>query len=142
MKKYIGTKQVNAEPMNLGEFIKQTGRNPYANSPEEHNDNEDGYIVQYEDGYKSWSPKNVFEKAYRVAETFIDRMQIERDELKMRFNKARDFYYSSKFNELTPGERKVFNRQFELMREYIYILDERIRLAETKLNTREPYETI
>ena len=26
MKKYIGTKQVSAEPMNLGEFIKTTGR--------------------------------------------------------------------------------------------------------------------
>lgn len=26
---------------------------------------EDGYRVQYEDGYLSWSPKAVFEKAYR-----------------------------------------------------------------------------
>lgn len=142
MKKYIGTKQVNAEPMNLGEFIEQIGRNPYANSPEEHSDNEDGYIVQYEDGYKSWSPKSAFEKAYRVAETFIDRMHIERDELKIRFDKARDFFNSSKFNELMPEEQKVFDRQLDLMREYIYILDERIRLAETKLNTGESYETI
>lgn len=29
MKKYIGTKTVNAKPMLLGEFVKQTGRNPY-----------------------------------------------------------------------------------------------------------------
>ena len=26
---------------------------------------EDGYRIQYEDGYLSWSPKAVFEKAYR-----------------------------------------------------------------------------
>jgi len=28
-------------------------------------DNQDGYQVTYEDGYVSWSPKDVFEKAYR-----------------------------------------------------------------------------
>lgn len=27
---------------------------------------QDGYRVQYEDGYLSWSPKDVFEKAYRA----------------------------------------------------------------------------
>lgn len=26
---------------------------------------EDGYLVEYKDGYKSWSPKSVFEEAYR-----------------------------------------------------------------------------
>lgn len=131
MKKYIGTKQIEADPMTLGDFVAITGRNPYKN-PDEHDTGEEGYFIRYEDGYESWSPKSVFEKAYRVAETFIDRMQIERDEIKMRFNKARDFFNSSKFNELTPEEQKVFNHQLDLMREYIYILDERIRLAEIK----------
>lgn len=137
MKKYIGTKQIEAEPMTLGDFIAKTGRNPYKN-PDEHDTEEDGYFLRYEDGYESWSPKSVFEKAYCVAETFIDRMQIERDELKMRFNKARDFYNSSKFNELTPGEQKVFERQLDLMKDYLDVLHERIRLAETKLNTNNP----
>ena len=31
----------------------------------EKRDGVDGYGVEYEDGYKSWSPKDVFEKAYR-----------------------------------------------------------------------------
>ena len=31
MKKYIGTKQVEAEPMTLGDYVKKTGRNPYVN---------------------------------------------------------------------------------------------------------------
>ena len=55
MKKYIGTKTVSAEPMLLGEFIKQTGRNPYVNDIEVHDNSEKGYIVEYKDGYKSWS---------------------------------------------------------------------------------------
>jgi len=34
----------------------------------EQKDGKDGYGVRYEDGYKSWSPKAAFEKAYRVSE--------------------------------------------------------------------------
>lgn len=101
MKKYIGTKQVSAEPMNLGEFIKTTGRNPYANSSDIHGNNEEGYIVEYEDGYKSWSPKTVFEKAYKAAETHIDRMRIEFEELRERMKKLKSFLYSEKFLSLT-----------------------------------------
>lgn len=46
---YIGTKIVGAIP----------GRNK--------TDSEDGYIVRYQDGYTSWSPKLAFEEAYRKA---------------------------------------------------------------------------
>jgi Protein of unknown function (DUF2829) len=59
VKTYIGTKIIRAKPMtrvdveallhrNIGG--KQTGP---------------GYLVEYEDGYQSWSPKDVFEAAYR-----------------------------------------------------------------------------
>ena len=66
MKKYIGTKQVEAMPMTLGEFIGKTGRNPYAHDEKMHGLNEEGYFVRYKDGYESWSPKDVFEEAYRL----------------------------------------------------------------------------
>lgn len=46
MKKYIGTKVIMAEP--------------------QEKDGKEGYKVQYEDGYVSWSPKDVFERAYRA----------------------------------------------------------------------------
>ena len=36
MKKYIGTKQIEAEPMTLGDFVQKTGRNPYGKSIENH----------------------------------------------------------------------------------------------------------
>lgn len=45
MKNYIGVKIVKAEPQ------ERNGR--------------PGYRVKYPDGYESWSPKSVFEKAYR-----------------------------------------------------------------------------
>lgn len=65
MKTYVGTKTVKAKPCTLGEFIKLTGRNPYANDGKMHGENEEGYLVEYKDGYKSWSPKDVFEEAYK-----------------------------------------------------------------------------
>ena len=48
MKKYIGTKIIEAEPQ-----VK---------------DGVDGYKVKYNDGYVSWSPKDVFDEAYREIE--------------------------------------------------------------------------
>jgi hypothetical protein len=45
MKTYIGTKVIKAEPQKRGEV--------------------QGYRVVYPDGYESWSPKGVFEQAYR-----------------------------------------------------------------------------
>lgn len=65
MKTYIGTKTVKAEPCTLGDFINLTGRNPYANNDDMHSRNEEGYLVEYPDGYKSWSPKTVFEATYK-----------------------------------------------------------------------------
>lgn len=52
MNKYIGCKMVEAEPCKAW---KEMG---------EHKVGEDGYKVVYPDGYVSWSPKEVFEKAY------------------------------------------------------------------------------
>jgi hypothetical protein len=58
MKQYIGTKVIKAKPMtrDAAEALlkrdvggKKTG---------------DGYLVEYQDGYQSWSPKDVFEEAY------------------------------------------------------------------------------
>lgn len=53
MKEYIGVKVVKAEP--------SKATKDYGN----HKAGEDGYKVVYPDGYESWSPKDVFEEAYR-----------------------------------------------------------------------------
>jgi hypothetical protein len=65
MDKYIGVKIVHAKPMNLvdAENYLQHKIKP---------GNEEGYLVKYEDGYESWSPKETFEKTNRktVGATF------------------------------------------------------------------------
>lgn len=64
MKKYIGTKQIEAEPMTRGEYAKYSGRNSILIEKGESKSDE-GYLVKYNDGYVSWSPKQQFDEAYR-----------------------------------------------------------------------------
>ena len=61
MKKYIGSKIVEAEAMSRSEWHESKG---WPITMEEGWDGE-GYKVIYQDGYESWSPKEVFEAAYR-----------------------------------------------------------------------------
>ncbi len=60
MEKYIGTKIIEAEPMTSEEFNEAIRQLFYSGNDKR------GYKVKYEDGYISWSPKDVFEKAYRA----------------------------------------------------------------------------
>lgn len=62
MLRYIGTKIIHAEPISKIGFLTQQG------APDAECDaaaGQEGYKVVYEDGYTSWSPKAVFEAAYR-----------------------------------------------------------------------------
>lgn len=65
MKKYIGTKLVEAAPaykcISTG---KTFAIDEMAEDAARENGLELGYLVQYPDGYRSWSPKDTFEKAY------------------------------------------------------------------------------
>ena len=70
MKKYIGTKMVFAEP--AYRYWLEDGEKLIVAHDEDKPDRvkqatacDDGYRVKYEDGYVSWSPKDVFENAYR-----------------------------------------------------------------------------
>lgn len=60
MKKYIGTKLLKAKPMTRGEYNDFRG---WIIPPDE-NPNDTGYLVEYSDGYISWSPTKQFEEAY------------------------------------------------------------------------------
>ena len=63
MQTYIGTKIVQAEPaVNVGGKI-ITG--PVVQAEDLDATVREGYKVVYPDGYESWSPKEVFEEAYR-----------------------------------------------------------------------------
>lgn len=65
---YIGTKIVKAIPMKYGNYLKSSKQLPVnimnVSFPGEAS--REGYKVIYEDGYKSWSPKDVFERSYRI----------------------------------------------------------------------------
>ena len=61
MDKYIGTKVIEAEPAIKKGKVVYGVNDPIPKTMEQV---EEGYRVRYEDGYVSWSPKNVFEKAY------------------------------------------------------------------------------
>jgi hypothetical protein len=78
MKPYIGVKLVLAEPMNLVDAEELLGRKIKPG-------NEEGYLVEYEDGYKSWSPKEAFEKAYQATNgmTFGHAIQAMKDGFKV-----------------------------------------------------------
>lgn len=73
MKKYIGTKMLHATPMTRGEYNKYRGWT----IPENENPDEEGYIVTYEDGYESYSPKDVFEASYRECDSLTFGIAIE-----------------------------------------------------------------
>lgn len=60
MEKYLGVKLIEAEPMTEVAFYKEK----HSKYPEGDMENREGYRVVYPDGYVSWSPKGVFEKAY------------------------------------------------------------------------------
>ena len=59
---YIGTKVVKAVAMTETDFYKNI-KNQDISDRETYGD---GYMVTYEDGYVSWSPKRVFEQCYRL----------------------------------------------------------------------------
>ena len=79
-KTYIGVKRIEAYP--------------------EDRDGKPGYAVIYPDGYKSWSPKNVFETAYFPIEKANSLTQNDIDRM----------IYASEVNVQTIGEKTTMLR--------------------------------
>lgn len=132
MKQYTGTKTVKAMPMTMGEayerkLLKEGVR------PSECETDKAGYLVEYEDGYQSWSPADVFEKAYKVADTPLDRMSIEENELVDRVEKLTAFICGDKFKELDITTRAMLAVQYSSMSAYLHVL----RLRSTKMESKD-----
>lgn len=80
---YIGTKIINAVPMNRLDYNILRGWT----LPADENGSDEGYLVEYLDGgkanvlgyagYVSWSPKDVFDRAYRPATEMTFGMALE-----------------------------------------------------------------
>ena len=74
MKKYIGTKIIEAVPAirKGGKVYEEGWPIPKSMDP-----TEEGYKVRYPDGYESWSPKDVFNEAYRPTDCMNFGLAIE-----------------------------------------------------------------
>ena len=138
MEEYIGTKIVNAEPMNLGDYNNYRGWT----IPEDEDPEREGYLVKYPDDYISWSPKEVFEEAYVRTENnklsitakgmnskdFKDRFKAEYNQLVIRAQSLSNILEKMKNGtlEFTPKcSYEILNRQLEYMKDYKGVLEER-----------------
>lgn len=125
MKKYLGTKLVTAKPMTRveAEVILSKSIKP---AKQEYSG--EGYLVRYEDGYQSWSPKEVFDKAYKPADNFLDRLIIERDEVQQRLSSLTSALKQEDFQ----GEGWQYywmQEQRNAMEIYVEVLNKRITHA-------------
>ena len=127
MKQHITTKRVKAEPMTHGEAMKAI--NPYFTA-DTLGANKEGYLVEYEDGYRTWKPKEYFEQHSTCCDTFLDRLGIDREEVADRFDKLVKAMEKPLFR-VKVGEEQwaLLLEQKKAMGEYIRVLNERIKLA-------------
>lgn len=128
MKQYTGTKTVKAMPMTMGEAYERKLLKEGVRSSECETDKA-GYLVEYEDGYQSWSPAEPFEKAYKLSETFLDRLCIEYTELMERAEKCNDFLASDKVKELGRTSQALLSVQSGLMYQYSFVLGDRMAIV-------------
>lgn len=83
MKRFIGVKQINAKPMNRADYNALRGWP----MPDDENPDDEGFLVEYLDGgkanhkdfsgYISWSPEDVFRRAYRPCDGLTFGLAIE-----------------------------------------------------------------
>lgn len=133
MPKYLGVKLVQAEKMSEAEFTNRVKNEDWPQNREDR----PGYLVVYEDGYRSWSPKDVFEKAYRKIkplntidttnfEPFQLRVVDEVSELDTKCKALAKFIDDAQFLNVNEDEKTRLRQQLLAMEYYRTILIERI----------------
>ncbi len=135
-RRYIGTKTIDAIPMTRLAYNLLRGWT----LPADENGEDAGYLVEYLDGgqanvkgftgYISWSPAEVFEKSYKVADTYQDRVRLEQSDLVEKIEKLAAFFVTDRFESLPPGERDSMHAQHAAMCDYSNALSERIAAFE------------
>lgn len=135
LKQYIGTKTVKAEPMVKSAAVAKGWARASEGNPET-----PGYHVQYTnpDGstYDSWSPKDVFEKSYQIAEDFKDRLEIEFKELRIRLLKLHKFIQDNGFaniaKKIGPEQGALLLSQYHGMSLYFEALKARLEILNSE----------
>lgn len=80
MKKYVGVEWVDARPMTRGDYNHHRG---WLIPPNE-NPNDEGFLVQRNNGHVNWIPKEVFEKTYHET-TDVDMVELKHDLLTTKY---------------------------------------------------------
>ena len=142
MGKYIGIKVVEAVPMIAEEALEHGYRI---------GDNQgEGYEVTYPEGYKSWCPKEVFEKhnheiknkqlaataELMVSSDYKERFRAEFIQLKNRYDGLQNMIRKWDNDELnfTPTcPRRIYDLQLDAMQKYLNILEERAEIENIKI---------
>lgn len=132
LKTYVGTKTIRATPMTLGHY----NHHREWQIPSNEDPDRLGYMVQYPDGYVSWSPKEVFEASYQAMDitgegsqggpTWHDRLLVEKDELLGRLDKLTTFLAGPLFKGLDEEQQGLLMEQMTAMSSYFSILKLRI----------------
>lgn len=144
--KYIGIKVVDAVPMTAEEAVNYGYRIG--------DNNGDGYEVTYEEGYKSWCPKDVFEKhnheikneelaataELMVSSDYKERFKGEYIQLVNRYNglkKMVEKWDAGKLDFEPTCPRTYYDVQLDAMQRYIGILEDRAELENIKICDNE-----
>ena len=135
LKQYFGTKTVKAEPMVKSAAVAKGWARASEGNPDT-----PGYHVQYTnpDGstYDSWSPKDVFEKSYQIAEDFKDRLEIEFKELRIRLLKLHKFIQDNGFaniaKKIGPEQGALLLSQYHGMSLYFDALKARLEILNSE----------
>lgn len=138
MKKYQGTKVIEAEPMTCDEALSRGFLPASRRDTLENEGRTDGYHVRYKDGYESWSPKDAFDESYSPCGTYLERLHIEHEGLRQRIIKLRTFIEKNEaFADLGADDRNLMQTQLHIMVEYLNMLAIRIVLGEKKGGANE-----
>lgn len=138
MKKYVGTKVVEARQMTRGAYNKFRGWQ----IPADENPEDAGYLVKYSDDYVSWSPAYAFEEAYReydenklpatavgmMSEDYKERFKAEYKQLTIWIEGLKGML--KKWDEGTLSfeptcPRSIYDLQLEGMTDYMAVLEAR-----------------
>lgn len=140
--KYIGIKMVEAVPMTAEEAVNHGYRIG--------DNNGDGYEVTYEEGYKSWCPKEVFEKhnheiknaelaataELMVSSDYKQRFIAEYIQLKNRYNGLKKMVKKWDAGELDfepTCPRPMYDVQLDVMQRYLNVLEDRAEMEKVKI---------
>ena len=118
--------RISAEPTSRGDYCLSRGWD----MPADENPLDEGYKVSYHDadGYTTWLPAHVAERAFRIGGSFQDRVKQEYADLRAKHQALLNFTHESLvYAALPTAEKDRLTRQADAMSLYAGILEQRIK---------------